>query len=286
MFCKNCGVKLPDNAEFCSSCGANIKGIEKSYLGDGEEKSNIANMLNECKDISKSFFSMNPVCTVKKYSHEKSYSGIFFTIINALIFSFVSCLNITKMINYGLALAMDKFVSLLRSINEIDSLLSIVNLSSNIQIPTLYSFFLRFLIIDLLVNACEVALVYLSADLKKKKPESLLYVLNIVGIANIPVAVGAVVSAILGCIVPPLAIVIVIYAIIVKLLFLYAGLKEIMEAECEPMWEYSLFILVLGVITTIVVSVCMKGSAEIVMQSIANELGSLTNSMSDLLDIF
>jgi Kef-type K+ transport system membrane component KefB len=31
MYCKNCGVEMPDDADVCTSCGAQVKPLETTY---------------------------------------------------------------------------------------------------------------------------------------------------------------------------------------------------------------------------------------------------------------
>lgn len=288
MFCTNCGAEIPNGARFCTHCGANVSDAgEISRVGtEGQFKSAVSILLGEGKDVIKMVFTKRPFLAVKKYAHEKSYIGIAMATICMLFFSFVSCINITQIINYGFSVAIDGLISLLSTYGDMGELYGFTSKNLGIEIPILYSLFGRLLLISILVFLCEFLLTYLVVRLRKQKPESLLNIFNIIGIAYMPIIIGGTISLVIGFFLPVLVIIVMISAIVAKLIFIYEGIKEIGMSENEPVWEFSLFVVVMCIAITLIGALFIKGSLEIIGQAFVNEFDSLSSNFSGLMNLF
>lgn len=96
MFCEKCGNKISEEDKFCNVCGASLQGTPSTNTNKTET------IFNDGKELLKCFFSKNPAKVVDKSKNINSYVGGAFLGISLLLFSFVSCFNITQNINVGL----------------------------------------------------------------------------------------------------------------------------------------------------------------------------------------
>lgn len=288
MFCTNCGAEISNGARFCTHCGANVSDAGVIYNGEreGHLKSVISVLLSESIDVIKMIFTKRPLLAIKKYAHEKSYVGVTLATIAVLFFSFVACINITQLINFGFSAAVNKLISSLTVLADVEELYAITYVNLDIEIPILYELYGRLLLISILVFLSEFILTFLIVRLRKQKPESLLCILNVVGIAYMPIVIGEIVSLIIGFFLPYMVIIVMIFAIFAKLIFIYEGIREIGLLENEPVWEISLFAFLMSIVITVIGSMFIKGFIEIIGQSFMNKIGSFSDAFSKIMGLF
>lgn len=289
MFCKNCGNEISDDAVFCSNCGCSCKedATGKGKINDiknvatsGKAGNIIMDMLGETKEIIKLFFSRNPVSAIEKLVKEKTYTGLFMIIICTLIISFAFCVNSTQVINYIISVAKNGAVSLVGSMGDVGASLSSVGDVVEIKLPVMYGLFWKMFLAYAAVSVVEVVLIYVIMMVKKQKPESILYILNVVGIANIPIMMGEVVCLVVGFIFVPLVFIIVASTLIIKVILIYEGMKELLDSEDSPVWEISVFAAIMCIAMIIIGSMLLTGTVGTVYEVLKSKVDSMTNDMS------
>lgn len=289
MFCKNCGAEISDGAVFCSNCGTNcnsdgdnVKNAGATqHLGTvGNTNNLILDMLAEYKEVVKTFCSKNPVSAIEKFTKKKTYVGLFMTIISIVIISFVFCINATQVINYIISMAKDGAASLIGSFGDIGSSLSSASDVVEIKLPVMYGLFWKMFLAYAAVSVVEVVLIYVIMTVKKQKPESILYIFNVVGIANIPIMMGEVVCLVVGFIFVPLVFIVVSSTLIIKVILIYEGMKELMDSEDSPVWEISVFAAIMCIAMIIIGSMLLTGTVGTVYEVLKSKVDSMTNDMS------
>ena len=287
MFCKNCGNEISDDAAFCSNCGCSCRDDVAGSMNPNQTRgitadgsNSVMDILNECKEIIRMFFSKKPTSVIEKYAEKKTYAGLFIVIISTIVISLVFCVNATQIMNSLLSMAKNGALSLIGSWGDIGSSVSDVGSSVEIKIPVMYGLFWKMFLAFMVVSVIETLVIYFILHVKKCRLESVLYIFNIIGIANIPVIVGELLCFILGFIFVPLIFIVVASAIIIKIIFIYEGLKEVSGLENGPVIELSIFIVIMCIVVMIIGSLLMTGTVSTVYEALKSKADSMTNDVS------
>lgn len=84
MYCKNCGMSIEQNANFCSSCGSDLKETDSKNIEDSnspasyktsEPKNQNANTATSSSRISQNYLHCSPYCTCGKCYLERAIYG-------------------------------------------------------------------------------------------------------------------------------------------------------------------------------------------------------------------
>jgi len=275
MFCKKCGKELEDTARFCDGCG------EKQQISSMPFNTENANaVLNDGKQIIKKFFSKNPGNALVKSAGSNSKIGVVLIAINVLLFAFVSCLNITQIVNYMIKAA--------TSVITTNPLLGGVlgNAIPDVKVPISFDLFFPFALFALFIPVVVFAGIYIVFKLNKKPLMGAFTIANVVGVSGLPIATALAVNFILGFILPQFTTLVFLAALLVSLVTLYEGVKTLLEIDNARIAEFAILTLMICIVLAIASQIAFAQVGEIVQNTIMKAAGDGLNSLSGILGNF
>ncbi|MDD4564400.1 MAG: zinc ribbon domain-containing protein [Eubacteriales bacterium] len=282
MFCKKCGKELEDTARFCDSCG------EKQQISSMPFNSENANaVLNDGKQIIKKFFSKNPGNALINAASSNSKIGVVLIAINVLLFAFVSCLNITQIINHMIKATTSVITSTTNSLLG-DGLGNALTgkVIPDVEVPILYDLFFPFVLFALVIVAVVFAGIYIGFKLNKKPHKGAFTIANVVGVSGLPIATASAVNFILGFILPQFTTFVFLAAVLVSFVTLYEGVKSILGIDNALIAEFAILVLMVCIVLAIASQIAFAQVGEIVQNTIMNAAGDGLNSLSGILGNF
>ncbi len=280
MYCKNCGKEIEESAKFCDGCGTNLQG---ENVASQRSISKINPIINDCKTISKGFFSKKPDSIIDIAKKDNSKVGILFIIINVLLFGFVSCFNISQVIN--------KFTDSLVSGAEtlIKELLGGIATSQVMEqmggglgridnIPILFELFFPLAILSITIFVVIIAGIYLIQKIKKIELTPIIIIMNRVGISCFPMIITLLANFVIGFIIPYFTVFIFVFGILTSLIFYYECNKELFGNK-QPIIEISIVFLTIIIVLAIAVSVGCNIIGDNIVDALSNELGNISGNL-------
>ena len=273
MYCKNCGAEIAENVKFCPKCGtpqaaslseqapAAPTPTEPTPVNQTQvnQTANVENTVSgaqeyveEGKSIISKLFSKNPFSIFDCNKDNALFISIGLYVIHILLFAFVICNNFTHIANF--------FVSLIQSKSGYGSLISI-------GLPVNYSLFLPLCGIACILLIAEFVEVYLFAIFYKQKPKSAVSVINVVGLAHIPMIMGLILSFVVGFVFPPVIIPVLVISMIVHTMFLHRGIKSLVVTDKELIWQFCILLLITGIIVGIVWVISCNSIIDFMMEN-------------------
>lgn len=270
MFCKNCGEEIKDGVKFCGKCGASIQ--EKDSNTSRNEQATA--LVNEGKNIVLRFFTKNPSDVIKEASQSKSYIGFIIIVINAILFAFVSCFNIPQSGVYI-------FNSFVNSIQEMATSISGSALGGSVvgsYLPTVDASPILILFIPLLfagiaLLAFESIGIYIALKVKHIQINHYTNVVNIIGIATLPLSAVLILNFILGFVYPLAAVFVCFVAVLVHMVLIYEGLRHIINDGNAPIAVFSIFTAIICVVTILIFFIMTKQISGAIQKTISDTMG-------------
>lgn len=266
MFCNKCGKEVEVSDKFCDKCGANLQEVSNNNV---KETSNIA---CDRKRILKKFFSKNPASSIEETKNIKSNICIFLIVLAILLFSFVSCLNITQCINRGLSSINDGINSTATNLlgglgNQVAGYLS------NLEISFLIELFIPYLIFAIVVTGIVYGGIYFTLKVRKLPSPDIACTLNMLGTSSLPIIIALILNLLLGFVFPQATPFIFVIGVLVSVIFVYETIVTLTNNEHKPIIEIATIVLVVLLVGIIILNITMG--------QITNELKNLLMSKAD-----
>ena len=274
MFCQKCGKEIDDNARFCANCGSELSTVNKN------EFAVLRSLGLDIKEVTKKFFSKNPSSIMETSNNHKSKIGLVFILINALLFGFTTCLNVVQIANYWLGNVVSNSKAVLEDLlgNIVTSYLSDEISSSISEVPISFELFWPLMLMALIISAIVICLVYILLKVEKKPLKPFSSVSNCVGLASYPMIVALTVNLIVGLIIPYLTIFFFVMGILISLIYLYEGLKNIFEVE-KPIIRSAIIFMAILIVITIAISIGLNAIEEAILDAISSGTGSVLGEL-------
>ncbi len=232
-FCQNCGRPLDPGTTFCPGCGAKADGSALSGT-------------NPFSDLGTTFttlFKKGPQAAVNEAAGSKGLSWIIFAAAAIIMFMFAVALNIQQFFYFG---AQRAFGS-----EELKFLKTVVKPLWG------YSFGLGILF-SFLVAAIGffgiAATVYVVSKVILKKNVNFMSVLNMVGVASLPVACVAFLNMLIGFIWAPLTVITMGAALVYSFALMYNGAQKFTEGDAKAPGAFAIAFAVFAAVFFLVVA--------------------------------
>ncbi len=278
MFCKNCGANLPDDAKFCTTCGA-VTGEAPVSAAQPQviyvQKASNP-MVEKFVSTIKNFFS-KPVAAVSASAKSVTHEWSILAAINIVLYALGAAVVGLEMIS-----------QLLGSM--------IGSLAKGMDLGEIYPFFAIFGI-GLLIGvatyfATSLGIWILIAKIFKKNA-SFTSVLNMVATASLPLGIISLANMLLGLIYAPITIIFFIVAFAMSVILLYNGSQKFEKLDKSPFYGFGIVLLIVVAIAFLLgllyFSAIGDSISEFATSSVGNLLGGLGNlgsSMSNYYDMF
>ena len=313
MYCKKCGAKIAENAKFCVACGAqresaasaenetpevdtvpvenainedpansaaDISENVKATVQKLSEKASQSSALQDGGVLLKKYFSANPVSSVSGVTSSKSSFGFVALAVNIIFFAFVSCHNIAQMINHICNGFLDQLIDGVGSANILAGVAG--NFVPDVHIGALYPIFGYLALLAVLVFAIEFVAIYIPMVLLKKKPDSLLNILNLQGVASFPLTAALVLNFIIGFVYPPLAVCLFVAALCLHINIIYEGLKTLPQTTLSPMWSTGIVVFLVLAVLMILIGTFINSGLNQVVSRISQYVGGISDLFGGL----
>lgn len=281
MFCQKCGKEIEDGAKFCDGCGESLR---ETTANTKKNDINVNAAIVDGKKIAKGFFSKNPACIIDIAKDTQSKIGLFLIIINAVLFAFVSCFNITQNVNYIINSLLNGLKELVLKTGVADY--SDVNVIPKIDITTWVNsldFFLPMALIAIVISGAMISGIYIIFKIKKLTFKSFDVVCNTIGISLLPIISALVINFVFGLFVPQICIYVFAFGILISLIVLYHNLSNVFDTD-RPLIEFSIIMLVVLVALGIAVIVGTNLLGNIIEDLIATSVSDTAESMFSIFD--
>jgi Yip1 domain. len=295
MFCKNCGQEINDDSKFCSYCGEYLQesgqpaekgtALNPTVIRPSKAKALASALIKDLKNITGKFFTKNPASAITEASHSESQIWIVLIALNVLLFALVSCLNISQVIKYIL----DSLTNYIKSTasSTVGSSIAGSVVGNNLpqfQVPAFFELFLPLVLLAVITLAAEFVGIYIALKIERKKPGSYVNVANIVSVASIPLSIALIANLILGLIYPPATLFLFVAAILVNMVLLYEGLRNIVDCEKAPIIGFVIIAAFLCVIALIALNIGVHQIGKLLQNTLTNAIGgTLTDKLGSAL---
>lgn len=279
MFCEKCGNKISEEDKFCNVCGASLQGTPSTNTNKTET------IFNDGKELLKCFFSKNPAKVVDKSKNINSYVGGAFLGISLLLFSFVSCFNITQNINVGLG-SINGVINSMVS-NVLGSFGDKVNdYLPDLEISPIMGLVIPYLIFAVIISAVVLGIFYATLKIRKISAPSFKCSLNMLGATSLPITTALILNIILGLIFPQSAILIFVIGVLMSVFLVYEMINSFTDSEYKPIIELAIIVTFVLLISLILLNTTVHQIADTFQNSLVSELsqkyGDGANSLSKL----
>lgn len=258
MYCKKCGNELDDDAKFCDVCGekqdldeetqktdvdeSNVQVAKELSIDEKKEmvSNEISAILDEGKNIVGHLKKKNFNDVIHQLTDSQSKIGICLVIVNALLFAFVSCYNVTQIVNSIIDYAMNTVTSV--TSNSLGSLagnlVSNGTSSLNMKIDVSYDLFVPFMIASLIASASIFVGIFALYKLKKISDKNIATIFNYVGLTCLPSVIALLLNFVIGFFYPPLTIIVYTIAIVYGIVLLYSELQKLYDNDNKFVFEF------------------------------------------------
>lgn len=280
MFCKYCGKEIDSSDRFCDGCGANL---QETTISQAIETSKV---LSDGKSYVRSFFSKNPATVIDKSKNASSWIGVGIVILAVLLYSLVTCLNITQNSNVVLSSVNDTVNSTAKDIlcdfgNQIGGYLP------NLEISFLIELFVPYFFFAVVVMGAVLAVLYLSLKVRKMPTPDLKSIFNMLGATSLPIVTALIINLIIGFVLPQASIFIFAVGIFVSAIFVYEMLRSFYSDDYKPIIEMLIIavavLLASAFFITITVNIVGNELENTLMSELDRMVDDGTNLMNDFL---
>lgn len=270
MYCFNCGEEIKENSKFCSKCGTNQDATETNEYNAVIKVNNeiLNNIVVDGKKSLLKFASKEPFKAFNK--DENIFVGSGILVIFVLLYAFAVNTNVIQILNEVLGYFFAQVSA--RYGAYIDT--------PDMQIELAYDLFGNFLLIGVVSVILDVTVSFFCLYLRKKE-YSMKILINNIALSYLPFIIGLVVNLIVGNFCAPATLGIYVASFIIHLIFLYKGIQSMYETEDEPIWEYSIYILVVGIIISIMLFNAIDSGIGMAFDKLEAYVGSLTGNVLD-----
>lgn len=240
MYCKNCGEEIKDSDKTCNKCGANFK------KSDASKKGQAIAFMNECKNILIKFFTKDPSGVIEEASKSRSYIGFALIAINTILFAFVACFCIPQSRAY-------LYNSAITSLKQIATMLKSTAAGyywPGADASPAFHLFIPMFFLALILLAVEFAGMYIALKAKRKKIDHYLNVVNIMGVATLPLSAALILGFILGFIYPPAVPFVFVTSTFIHMILIYDGLRHIAN---DGKTHFTCFVIVVAILCIIMI---------------------------------
>ncbi|MBQ4065048.1 MAG: zinc ribbon domain-containing protein [Clostridia bacterium] len=293
MFCSNCGKQLPDNAVFCSGCGARMGGAPADNAAPAgapagapygapagapygaPQPAPMPPIFKRLIEQVVGFFTRkDPVGVVAHSSRDNTWSGAIVLAVGMLITALASMINFNQGINSLVNSLIRFFSEMLGGIGGISGI-------PQSYIAQLYPSGATFglsLLGAAVIAVATIAMVFVAVNYVSKRQLPLVSVVNMVAYSSLPLVVAFLLNMILGLIWLPLAIVLTIVAALATLFLLYSAVTVACGYEKAPFGAFMIVVAALAIVAILFSYIWIKGGID----NIVNKLGGIER----LLDVF
>lgn len=274
MFCENCGKEIEDNAKYCAGCGTELHAVKNSNIAL------LNTIIVDSKEATKRFFSKDPSSIMEMGNKSESKIGIVLIFLNALLFGFVTCLNIAQVINRWLGNVLSSTESVLNKLlGSIFASYITENISSPAEeMPVPFELLLPLMLVSLIITVIVICLVYIFLKVKKGSPKPFYSICNYVGLASFPIIVALLINLVIGLLFPYLAIFFFVLGVLISLIYLYESLKNIFEVE-KPIIQTAIVFMAILVVIAIAISIGLDAVEDAIVDAISNESGGFLGGL-------
>ena len=226
-FCQNCGRPLDPGTTFCPGCGAKTDG--SSLKG--------SNPFSDLGTQFKTLFTKGPQAAVNESGKSKGLSWIIYAAAVIIPFMFAVALNIHQFFYFGTnrAAGANFFKLSSRSVKDVYS----------------YSFGLGILFAFLCGAIAFFGIsfaIFAASKFVLKKNVSFMSVLNMVGMAALPVACISLLNLVIGLIWAPLTVITMGVAIVFSFVLMYNGALELAEHDAKAPTAFAVALAVFAAV--------------------------------------
>ena len=266
MFCSHCGSQVPDGAAFCAACGTPANGQPAAVQTATQPVAAPAApgtgsvVFKDFLGMVKGFFSKDVMKTVGVEAKSTGKEWIVALALSVLMFALSTTLNVIELVgSTGFKLM-------------------------GYMGAGFFKFFGFGLLVALITAGATFGAVYLLMAVFMKKKVSPMAVLNLVGVATLPLTVCQIVNMLLGLIWFPLVIVTSIVAVIMSILMLYVGVQKMEKLDKSPFYPFVLVLALVIIVAALFGYLLYKSLAAAVLLGVAGgAVGDLMGGMGGLM---
>lgn len=215
MFCKSCGTQLDDDAKFCENCGA---ATDNAPAAAAPATVGPNPMFTNSVESLKSFVK-NPISAIGNAAKTNTMEWVVFAVIGVLI--------------YALGNAVVGLESVAKELGEY---------AKYVKLGDIYPFFGNFakgLLVGAVAFGAAAGGLWVLITSIFKKQIAFTQMLNMVGLASVPLTAVYVLNMLLGLIYMPLTSILVSVAFVMVIVLLYVGIKEFAESDSQVFYGFS-----------------------------------------------
>ena len=279
MFCKKCGKELASSVKFCDGCGENQQASTASPLN-----AEIVNeVIGDGKKIFKNFFGGNPEKAIAEASSNHSRTGILLIITTVLLFSLVSCLNLTQAINHMIKATSSAISSTVNAMlgGALGSALTKQAIPS-IEIPVLWDLFLPLTLLALAITAVLFVGIYITYKMKKERCKEFAMIANVIGVSSLPMLAALLVNFMIGFVLPQFTMPVFVAGVLVSLVALYDGSKNLFEVKKSPILEFAVLVLLICLVIAIASQIVVAEAGKIIQDTLMQMAGESLGGLGEL----
>ena len=268
MFCSHCGSQVPDGAAFCAACGTPANGQGAAVQTAVAPAAPVApaagsTVFKDFLGMVKGFFSKDVMKTVGVEAKSTGKEWIVALALSVLMFALATTVNVIEMVG-STGFKMMGYMG-----------------------AGFFKIFGIGLLVGLITAGATFGAVYLLMAAFMKKKVSPMAILNLIGVATLPLTVCQVLNMLLGVIWFPLVVVASIVAVLMSVLMLYVGVQKMEKLDKSPFYPFVLVLALVIIVAGLFGYLLYKGVATtalagLMMGGVGDLMGGLMGGMGDL----
>ncbi len=250
MFCRKCGTEIKDGTIFCSNCGENINRVNETSEVVTQNTAVATNSndkavkyINSILAIFKNFFVKGPRNIIDEFSIRKGYEWIALSVISLLACGLGLTVNMTQL--FG---------------KDVSSYLSYAGLNFG-------TMFGLNVLTSLIAVFVPITIMWVLLNIVFKINTGYTAIANIYSIAFLPVSIIYIVNMLIGCIYAPLALVLLLVAIIYGFTLLNYSIEQLCNGKKSDI-IYLVVVFVAVLFTSITWFISYKETISSIISSI------------------
>lgn len=273
MFCEKCGNRIEITDKYCNRCGADLQATTSC------NKTAINKTVSDGKRLLKSFLSKNPASVIDESKKVDSWIGVVFLFFTILLYSFVTCLNITQNIN-----------SVLNSINSVFNSVATNILGDNateylpnLEISLIIELFIPFFIFAVFVSLIAFGGLNISLKIRKMPIPNFKCSLNMLGSTSLPIATALIINLLLGFVFPQTTPLVFAISVFVSVIFVYEMIQSYFNNGQKPVFEIAIIIFIVLLLGIIILKVTINQIADVLQDLFINEAEKVIKNGADFI---